>query len=73
MLIVTLLAVIYMVEPVALVIISDVDELPPRVCIDAVKNPHGATFVDFSLESRMCITNGRVTAEFEQRGPIIRD
>ena len=45
--------------------INDVDELPPRVCIDAVKNPHGESFVDFLLESRMCITNGRVTPEFD--------
>ena len=45
--------------------INDVDELPARVCIDSVKNPHGESFVDFLLESRMCITNGRVTPEFD--------
>ena len=46
--------------------INGVDELPPRVCIDAVKNPHGESFVDFLLESEMCITNGRVTPEFDE-------
>ena len=27
--------------------INYVDELPPRVCIDTVKNQHGQSFVDF--------------------------
>ena len=43
--------------------ISEVDNLPNRVVIDATKNGHGAAFVDFLHESKMCICNGRISSE----------
>ena len=45
--------------------IYDVDMVPPRVCIDDVKNKHGESFVDFLIESKLCITNGRITPELD--------
>ena len=38
-------------------------DIPARVLIDNEKNKHGESFVDLMLESKMCIVNGRVTAE----------
>ena len=40
--------------------ISGVDDVPPRRIIDMCKNKHGDSFIDFLLDSKMCIINGRV-------------
>ena len=40
--------------------IADIDNIPNRVVIDQVKNKHGESFIDFLIESRMCILNGRL-------------
>ena len=41
--------------------ISLIDDVPERECIDTACNSHGEAFIDFLHESRMLITNGRVT------------
>ena len=57
--------------------VSAVDhDIPTRVLIDNEKNKHGESFVDFMLESKMCIVNGRVTAEndgFTSKGRSVVD
>ena len=57
--------------------VSAVDHyIPTRVLIDNDKNKHGESFVDFMLESEMCIVNGRVTAEnddFTSKGRSVVD
>jgi hypothetical protein len=40
-------------------IISDIDGIPLRKCIDKSVNQHGQTFVDFLIDSKMCVLNGR--------------
>ena len=39
--------------------IIEIDYIPNRVLIDQVKNKHGESFIDFLVEARMCILNGR--------------
>ena len=45
--------------------IHGVDDIQPRVCIDLVKNSHGECLIDFLLESKSCIVNGRVTPQYD--------
>ncbi len=45
--------------------ISDIDDIPMRQVIDSAKNKHGDAFLDFLIESKMCVLNGRVTPEFD--------
>ena len=45
--------------------IPEVDKVSHRRCIDAVKNKHGEAFLDFLMESKMIILNGRVTNEHD--------
>lgn len=42
--------------------VSSVDELPPRKNIDTVINQHGHALIEFLLESKFCVLNGRVSA-----------
>ena len=45
---------------------SDVDaDMIPRKIINEDKNRHGESFIDFLLECKLCIVNGRVSPEFE--------
>ena len=44
-------------------IICDIDHIPLRCVIDEVKNQHGSCFIDFLLESKMCLVNGRISPE----------
>ena len=45
--------------------IHEVDNMSPRVCLDDKTNKHGESFIDFLLESRMCIANGRITPHLD--------
>ena len=45
--------------------IPDIDKVGHRRCIDNVKNKHGEAFLDFLMESKMIILNGRVTNEHD--------
>ena len=40
-------------------VINDIDGIPPRSCLDKTFNQHGHTFVDFLLDAKMCVLNGR--------------
>lgn len=40
-------------------IITDIDGIPRRLVIDKNINQHGHTFIDFLIDSKMCILNGR--------------
>ena len=45
--------------------IDEIDTVPQRLpCDPHSKNKHGECFIDFLIESKFCITNGRVTPEF---------
>ena len=43
--------------------VEHVDDLSKRHITDHVTNSHGETFIDFLLESKLCILNGRVCPE----------
>ena len=43
--------------------ISIIDEIPERSVIDFTLNNHGESFLDFLKESRMVITQGRITGQ----------
>ena len=45
--------------------IQGVDAIPKRILLDEGKNKHGASFVDFLIESKMCIINGRLNAAMD--------
>ena len=46
-----------------LFLVCDIDHIPIRCVIDEVKNQHGSCFIDFLLESKMCLVNGRISPE----------
>ena len=39
----------------------DIDTIPNRKPIDSHVNQHGKSFIDFLLEAKLCILNGRVS------------
>ena len=41
-------------------LIHDIDDEMPRTIIDSTTNTHGDAFLDFLIESRMLVTNGRI-------------
>ena len=41
-------------------VISDIDIIPEREAVDTHLNKHGEAFLDFLIEARMAVTNGRV-------------
>ncbi len=43
--------------------VQNIDNISPRVVKDNTSNKHGDEFIDFLLESKMCILNGRVCPE----------
>ena len=43
--------------------IEGIDDVPERKIIDESKNKHGDAFLDYLLDSKMCIINGRVNNE----------
>lgn len=45
--------------------IPGIDEVRPRIHIDTYKNLHGNSFIDFLLNTRMFICNGRITPQFD--------
>jgi hypothetical protein len=45
--------------------IPGLDNILPRQILDEVKNRHGDSFIEFLIESKMCIINGRVTKELD--------
>ena len=42
-----------------------IDDIPIRESIDPMKNNHGDSFIEFLMECKMCITNGRITPEHD--------
>ena len=40
--------------------IEGIDDVPARKIIDESKNKHGDSFLDYLLDSKMCIINGRI-------------
>ena len=44
---------------------NDVDDLPDRKIIDNVKNSHGDVLLEFLRDTQTCISNGRLTADFD--------
>ena len=45
--------------------IAAVDDIPKRETIDNAQNKHGESFLDFLIEARMFITNGRANGRNE--------
>ena len=45
--------------------LTTVDTISDRIIMDNVKNAHGESLIDFLLESKMVVLNGRVTPEFD--------
>jgi hypothetical protein len=45
--------------------IDGVDHLPCRKILDFCKNSHGDAFIDLLLESKLCVLNGRLTADLD--------
>ncbi len=43
--------------------VQNIDNIPLRNVIDHTSNKHGEEFIDFLLESKMCILNGRICPE----------
>ena len=43
--------------------INDVDNVAPREILDKYVNQHGKCLIDFLLEAKMCILNGRISPE----------
>ena len=43
----------------------DADHLPERRIIDKEKNKHDEALIDFLLERKMCVLNGRISTEFD--------
>ena len=43
--------------------INDVDNVAPREILDKHVNQHGKCLIDFLLEAKMCILNGRISPE----------
>ena len=41
--------------------IADVDSLPPRTVIDTTASGHGEALIDFCLDTKMSIINGRIS------------
>ena len=41
------------------------DNIGKRKILDKNKNKHGQELIDFLIESKMCVCNGRVTPEFD--------
>ena len=42
-----------------------VDNITYRTCIDSVKGGHYKDFIDFLIESKMCLVNGRINSELQ--------
>lgn len=40
-------------------IISDIDGIPRRTAVDRNVNQHGHTLIDFLIDSKVCVLNGR--------------
>ena len=40
--------------------IQDIDNIPPRVCIDKTVNVHGRSLEQFLIRAKMCVLNGRL-------------
>ena len=45
--------------------IDGIDDVPSRKFLDLQKNSHGDAFIDLLLESKMCVLNGRITADLD--------
>ncbi len=43
--------------------VSSIDHIQDRHVTDTITNSHGEVFLDFWLESKMCVTNGRICPE----------
>ncbi len=43
--------------------IQDINDLPVRNAIDHVQNTHGDILLDFLIDSKFCIVNGRINQE----------
>ena len=43
--------------------IEDIDELPGRQNVDIVKNKHGSALLEFAIDTRYAILNGRITPD----------
>lgn len=41
--------------------VENIDNIPARKVIDHTHNSHGEVFLDFLLESKMCVVNGRIS------------
>ena len=35
------------------------DTIPPRIPLEKVKNNHGKAFIEFLIDSKCCVVNGR--------------
>ena len=58
--------------------ISSLDDIPEREILDTHLNKHGEAFLDFLIEARMAVTNGRVQGRnefttFSARGKAVVD
>ena len=45
--------------------IDNIDDIPPRRNIDDVINAHGHSLLDFVLDTKLCILNGRLSPEHD--------
>ena len=44
----------------------DLDNIPARVPLDKTKNLHGEALIDFLLDAKMCVLNGRLNSQCDE-------
>ena len=45
--------------------IPEIDDINSRTVLDKTKNKHGTVLLDFLMDAKMCVCNGRVSPEFD--------
>ena len=51
--------------------LKGIDNITPRNSIDQTVNGHGNVFIEFLLESKLCVLNGRVTPQSDDFTSVI--
>ena len=42
---------------------KDLDNVPPKLCVDSIQNQHGKSFIEFLIDCKFCVLNGRFNKE----------
>ena len=45
--------------------VQDVDDIQERTCIDVIKAGHGENLIEFLKDTKMCLTNGRLSPQLD--------